>query len=105
MRDFYQRGPLVTLLRLVPKDLARHQKELANSFAVAVFNGPYFDRHGEEEAAETFSRAVAEGCAAFARDPLGIPPLPNWERGLAALPDAGSRLLGAVGALGGVVRA
>lgn len=76
---------------------------VSNSFAVAVFNGLYFDRHGEEETLETFSRAVAEACVAFAEDPLGTPPLPNWERVFSALPEAGVRLTESVAALGGIL--
>ncbi|MFZ5804191.1 MAG: glycosyl transferase [Acidobacteriota bacterium] len=76
---------------------------VADSFAVATFNGLAFDRHAEEEAVETFSRALAEGCEQFVADPLGTPPLPNWERVLSALPNLGSRLVQSVQKLGGIL--
>ena len=40
-------------------------------------------------------RAAADG---FLRDPLGKPPIPNWNRVSSAIPDFFDRLLEAVGA-------
>ncbi len=76
---------------------------VSDSFAIATFNGLAFDRHEEEEAVETFSRALAEGCEEFAADPLGTPPLPNWERVLSALPTVADQLVSAVRKLGGTL--
>jgi len=76
---------------------------VADAFAISVFNGLEFDRHAEEEAVDTFSRAVAEGCEQFLQDPLGTPALPNWARVLSALPTVGDRLLSAVRELDGVL--
>ncbi len=76
---------------------------VADAHAISVFNGLTFDRHAEEEAVDTFSRALAEGCEQFLADPLGTPSLPNWARVLAALPDAGTRLVEAVRRLDGVL--
>lgn len=76
---------------------------VSDSFAMATFNGLTFDRHGEEEAVETFSRALAEGCEQFVADPLGTPPLPNWERVLSALPKVADELVSTVHRLDGVL--
>lgn len=76
---------------------------VADSFAVAVFNGLAYDRHAEEEAVDVFTRAFAEGCEQFNQDPLGTPAMPNWARVLSAMPGIGDRLLAAVRALGGVL--
>jgi glucosyl-3-phosphoglycerate synthase len=78
---------------------------VADSYAIAVFNGLAFDRHAEEEAVMTFSLALAEGCEQFGIDPLGTPSLANWARVISAIPDAGDRLVAAVGELGGVLEA
>ena len=76
---------------------------VADYLAVAAFNGLFFDKNAEEEAVETFSVALKEGCDQFVVDPLGAPPLPNWARVDSAIPDAGAQLVGAVADLGGVV--
>ncbi len=76
---------------------------VSDSYAVAVFNDLEFDRHGEEETLETFSRALAEGCAQFLEDPLGTPALPNWARVASAFHDVGARLVTAVQGLDGVL--
>lgn len=76
---------------------------VADAYAISVFNGLAFDRHAEEEAVETFSRALAEGCEQFLADPLGTPSLPNWARVLSALPSVGSRLIDVVRRLDGVL--
>ena len=74
---------------------------VADSFAIATFNGLEFDRHSEEETLETFSRALAEGCQQFQEDPLGTPALPNWARVISAYPEVGPRLIKAVQDFGG----
>jgi glucosyl-3-phosphoglycerate synthase len=53
----------------------------------AVLNGLQFDRHEEEVAVETFSRALRAAGLGFVRDPMGAPPIPNWSRVNAALPE------------------
>lgn len=52
----------------------------------ATLNGLGFDRHEEEVAVETFSRALRAAGLSFVRDPMGTPPIPNWNRVVAALP-------------------
>jgi glucosyl-3-phosphoglycerate synthase len=53
----------------------------------AALNGLHFDRHEEELAVETFSRALRAAGLGFVRDPMGAPPIPNWSRVTSALPD------------------
>ena len=53
----------------------------------AALNGLRFDRHSEEVAVETFSRALRSAGFDFVRDPLGAPQIPNWSRVLAAIPN------------------
>ena len=53
----------------------------------ALLNGLAFDRHEEELAVETFTRAMRAAGFDFVRDPLGNPPIPNWNRVASALPD------------------
>jgi glucosyl-3-phosphoglycerate synthase len=51
-----------------------------------MINGLRFDRHEEETAVETFASALKLASEEFFADPLGAPPLPNWNRVSAALP-------------------
>lgn len=76
---------------------------VANYYSVAVFNGLQFDRHAEERAVETFSKAIEEACDQFVADPLGAPSLPNWNRVVSAMPEASNLLLDAVHELGGII--
>jgi glucosyl-3-phosphoglycerate synthase len=76
---------------------------VADYYAVALCNGLTYDRHEEEEAMTTFSRALAEGCDQFTVDPLGTPSLANWARVHAAIPYAGEKLVHAVRKLGGIL--
>ncbi len=77
---------------------------VADSFAIATFNGLEFDRHAEEETFETFTHALAEAIQQFLEDPLGTPALPNWARVISAFPEVGTRLQAAVRELDGVLR-
>ena len=52
----------------------------------ALLNGLAFDRHEEEVAVETFTRALRTAGLDFVRDPLGNPQIPNWNRVTSALP-------------------
>jgi len=62
----------------------------------AALNGLVFDRHEEEVAVETFSRALRAAGLSFVRDPMGAPQIPNWSRVTSALPDLLDELRGAV---------
>jgi glucosyl-3-phosphoglycerate synthase len=52
----------------------------------AALNGLAFDRHEEEVAVETFSKALRAAGLSFVRDPMGAPQIPNWNRVTSALP-------------------
>ena len=81
--------------------LAAYQREaedaVADSYAVAVMNGLAFDRHEEEQNVQVFIGALRASIEEFLADPLGAPLVPNWARVWAGVPDAGRRLLAAVG--------
>jgi glucosyl-3-phosphoglycerate synthase len=62
----------------------------------AALNGLVFDRHEEEVAVETFSRALRAAGLSFVRDPMGAPQIPNWSRVTSALPDLLDELRAAV---------
>jgi glucosyl-3-phosphoglycerate synthase len=62
----------------------------------AALNGLDFDRHEEERAVETFTRALRAAGLGFVRDPMGAPQIPNWNRVSSALPDFLDELRGAV---------
>ena len=55
--------------------------------ADAMINGLEFDRHEEEVAVQTFSRAIAVAAEEFMADPLGAALISNWNRVTSALPD------------------
>jgi glucosyl-3-phosphoglycerate synthase len=63
------------------------QDAIASYSDDARLNGLGFDRHEEELAVETFSRALNAAGLSFVRDPMGKPQIPNWNRVTAALPD------------------
>jgi len=64
----------------------------------ALLNGLAFDRHEEELAVETFSRALRAAGLGFVRDPMGLPQIPTWNRVTAALPGFLDELRAAVDA-------
>lgn len=64
--------------------------------ADATINGLAFDRHEEAKAVEAFGRAIALAAQAFMEDPMGSPPIPNWNRVKAAIPDIFEMLKAAV---------
>jgi glucosyl-3-phosphoglycerate synthase len=63
------------------------QDAIASYSDDALLNGLAFDRHEEELAVETFSRALSGAGLGFVRDPLGLPQIPNWNRVISALPE------------------
>ncbi|UCE85251.1 MAG: glycosyl transferase [Deltaproteobacteria bacterium] len=67
----------------------------------AALNGLHFDRHEEEVAVETFSRALRAAGLSFVRDPMGTPQIPNWSRVTSALPGFLQELRSAVELDGG----
>jgi len=63
------------------------QDAIARYYADAMLNGLKFDRHGEEVAVATFAKSLQRAASEFLEDPLGAPPVPNWNRVLAAIPE------------------
>src|SRR5688572_5247250 len=70
----------VRYVRMAQDTITRH-------YADALLNGLKFDRHGEEVAVSTFARSLRLAAEEFLQDPLGVPPIPNWNRVLAAIPE------------------
>ncbi len=62
------------------------QDAIASYSHDAALNGLVFDRHEEEVAVETFSRALRAAGLGFVSDPMGVPQIPNWDRVTSALP-------------------
>jgi glucosyl-3-phosphoglycerate synthase len=62
-------------------------------YADAQLNGLNFDRHAEEQAVATFAKSLRQASAEFLEDPLGVPPIPNWNRVVSAIPDFYESLL------------
>jgi glucosyl-3-phosphoglycerate synthase len=56
-------------------------------YADAMVNGLEFDRHQEEAAVATFAESLRQAAADFVEAPLGSPPIPNWNRVVAAIPE------------------
>jgi glucosyl-3-phosphoglycerate synthase len=71
---------VVAYVRMAQDAVARYSDD-------AALNGLVFDRHEEEVAVETFSRALSAAGLSFVRDPMGAPQIPNWSRVTSALPD------------------
>ena len=70
----------VAYVRMAQDAVARYSDD-------AALNGLHFDRHEEELAVETFSRALRAAGLSFVGDPMGAPQIPNWNRVSSALPD------------------
>ena len=79
----------VAYVRLAQDAVSRYSDD-------AALNGLEFDRHEEEQAVETFSRALRAAGLDFVRDPMGAPQIPAWNRVTAALPGVLDRLREAV---------
>lgn len=71
------------------------QDTIARHYADAMLNGLKFDRHAEELAVNTFAKSLRRAAEEFLEDPLGVPPIPNWNRVLAAIPEYFDLLLDA----------
>ena len=62
------------------------QDAIASYSDDAALNGLVFDRHEEELAVETFTRALRGAGLGFVHDPMDVPQIPNWNRVASALP-------------------
>jgi len=89
----FDSGTMLSLLtrykRIAEDTITRYQAD-------AMINGLIFDRHEEETAVETFSRALKLASEEFFADPLGAPPIPSWNRVSSALPGFLGALMEAV---------
>ncbi len=56
-------------------------------YADALLNGLVFDRHAEEQAVATFAQSLRSAAEDYCQDPLGVPPIPAWNRVISAMPD------------------
>ena len=83
------RSLLATYVRTAEDSISRFHDD-------ALINGLAYDRHEEEIAVETFAHAIRIAGEQFITDPLGAPPIPNWNRVAAAIPDFLDRLKSAV---------
>lgn len=71
---------MVTYLRQAEDTLVKYEAD-------ATINGLEFDRHEEARAVEAFTHAIALAAQAYTENPMGTPPIPNWSRVKAAIPD------------------
>ncbi len=76
---------IVSYVRAAQEAIERHRDD-------AALNGLGFDAHTEEQAVETFSKALLAAGLRFVKNPLGTAPLPNWNRVQAAIPGFLQRL-------------
>lgn len=85
------------LLKSLPVTYLRTAREMTVGYQNDAFiNSLIFDQHEEGQAVEAFARAVRLASDEYLADPVGMPLIPNWNRVLAAIPDAFERLLTAV---------
>ena len=71
---------MVTYLRQAEDTLVKYEAD-------ATINGLEFDRHEEARAVEAFTHAIVLAAQAYMENPMGTPPIPNWSRVKAAIPD------------------
>ncbi len=64
--------------------------------ALSLLNGLKYDRHGEIEAVEAFTRSLGRAMKEFVKNPAGIPMMPSWVRVSAAIPDFSDKICEAV---------
>lgn len=72
------------------------EDSLARYRADAIINGLEFDIHAEEDAADAFAHGLRIAAESYLADPLGAPPIPNWNRVTAAIPEIYTELEEAV---------
>jgi len=85
-----------TMLSLLTRYGRIAEDTISRYHADAMINGLIFDRHEEETAVETFSRALKLASEEFFADPLGVPLIPSWNRVSSALPGFLGALMEAV---------
>jgi glucosyl-3-phosphoglycerate synthase len=72
--DGFFKSLSVAYLRLAEDTIQKYEAD-------AAINGLEFDRHEEAKAVESFVRAIS-----LAKNPMGTPLIPNWNRVAAAIP-------------------
>jgi glucosyl-3-phosphoglycerate synthase len=87
-RDHF-RSLQVRYVRMAEDSISRYHAD-------AMLNGLKFDRNAEELAVATFAQSLGEAAEEFTAEPLGLPPIPNWNRVAAAIPEFSSLLVDAV---------
>jgi glucosyl-3-phosphoglycerate synthase len=80
---------MATYIRQAEDTLTKYEAD-------ATINGLAFDRHEEAKAVEAFGKAIALAAQAYTENPMGSPPIPNWSRVKAAIPDIFEMLKAAV---------
>jgi glucosyl-3-phosphoglycerate synthase len=71
---------LITYLRTAQDTIKRYHDD-------AAINGLKFDRHGETQMVEAFTKAIQIASREFLENPLYSPLIPNWNRVTSAVPD------------------
>ena len=66
--------------------LRRAEDTIMKYEADAAINGLFFDRNGEAEAVDAFTKAIAIAARVYMEDPLATPLIPNWNRVTSAIP-------------------
>lgn len=87
--DGFFRSVRAAYLRTAQDQVARYAHD-------AAINGLFFDRHVEGNAVEAFAHAIEQAAREVLEDPLGTPPIPNWNRVDSAFPDFLDQLFEAV---------
>lgn len=81
-------------LRTLQVAYVRMAEDMIESYrSDAIVNELEFDRGAEELAISVFARSLRDAAASFLDDPLGAPPLPNWDRVASAAPEVRGMLL------------
>ncbi|HMK34159.1 MAG TPA: glycosyl transferase [Desulfomonilaceae bacterium] len=62
-------------------------------YSDARVNGLQYDRHSESKAFETFAEAIRIAGDAIESDPMGTPPISNWNRVFSAIPNFAPKLV------------
>jgi glucosyl-3-phosphoglycerate synthase len=76
------------VLRSLEAAYVRNAQDYVERYAIdAAINGYPFDRHQEEQAVESFGRAIVSSGEQYLENVLYSPLMPNWNRVAAALPD------------------
>lgn len=87
--ESFFKGLVVTYLRTAQDIMSRYRND-------AFINSLSYDQHEEGIAVEAFTQAIRIAGDEYMADPLGTPPIPNWNRVISAIPDFFDLLLQSV---------